>query len=478
MEIEFAGAAREVTGSCHILRANGRTVLLDCGMFQGRREESREKNLHLPVRVSEVDALVLSHAHIDHAGRLPFLVREGFDKTIYATPATRDLCAIMLQDSAEIQEKDAAFLERRVRDRKGRTGASQRDLPPPPEPLYGVRHAARTMELMVGVPYGKPFDVVPGVRAQFVDAGHILGSASVLLDVTENGATRRLVFSGDVGRSGLAIIRDPHPPEGADVVIMESTYGNRDHESVEGAREHLGRVVRETAARGGRVIIPAFAVGRTQEIVYELHELSRAKQIPAIPIYIDSPLATDATSVFQMHPDVFDEREDLVARVADLFRFELVRFTRNVAESKALNSAQGPMVIIAASGMAESGRVLHHLAHGASDPRNTILVVGFMAEHTLGRRIVERAPMLKVFDDEIPLRASVEIITGYSAHADRGELTAWLDAVRAHGTPAFRDRARVFLVHGEPEAQDALRDALGERGYEAICPAPGERVEV
>ncbi|HKG93801.1 MAG TPA: MBL fold metallo-hydrolase [Gemmatimonadaceae bacterium] len=477
MEIEFFGAAREVTGSCHILRVNGKTVLLDCGMFQGRREESREKNLRLPLRVAEADALVLSHAHIDHSGRLPFLVREGFDKTIHATPATRDLCAIMLQDSAEIQERDAEFLARRTRDRKGR--GQRRDEPPPPEPLYGVRHAARTMELMVGVPYGKPFDVVPGVRGHFVDAGHILGSASVVLDVAEGGATRRLVFSGDVGRSGLAIIRDPQPPEGADAVIMESTYGNRDHESVEGAREHLGRVVRETAARGGRVLIPAFAVGRTQEIVYELHQLSRAGQIPSIPIYIDSPLATDATSVFQMHPDVFDQSEDLVGRVGDLFRFELVRFTRDVGESKALNSAQGPMVIIAASGMAESGRILHHLAHGAGDPRNTILVVGFMAEHTLGRRIVERAPTLKVFDDEIPLRATVEIINGYSAHADRTELTAWLDAVRARGTSAFRDRGGpVFLVHGEPEAQDALRDALGEKGYRVGCPTPGERVEV
>jgi metallo-beta-lactamase family protein len=455
VEITFAGAANEVTGSCHLVRVNGRTLALDCGMFQGKRAESREKNAHLPIPVAALDAVVLSHAHIDHAGRLPFLVREGYANRIWATPATRDLSAIMLADSAHIQEKDAEFLARRSKAVA--------------EPLYGLRHAARTIELMSGVPYNTPFEPIPGVRATFVEAGHILGSASVVLDCTEDGTTRRLVFSGDVGRVGLPIIRDPVPPSGAHTVIMESTYGNRDHEPVTGARSRLAEVIKATAARGGRILIPAFAVGRTQEIIYELHILTRENAIPAIPVYIDSPLAIDTTSVFEMHPDLFDSTEDLVQRVSELFKFVPVTYTRDAQDSKALNSARGPMIIIAASGMMEAGRILHHLANGASDPRNTILVVGFQAEHTLGRRVVEREPILSIFGEEVPLRAQVEIINGYSAHADRTELTAWLDAVRATSP----ELTRVHLVHGEPDAQSALSTALQAKGYDVDAPAFG-----
>ena len=460
MQIEFAGAAREVTGSCHIVRTGGRTILLDCGLFQGRRQESAEKNRHLPVPVEEIDAVVLSHAHIDHAGRLPLLAKHGYDKTVWCTAATRDLAAIMLADSAHIQESDANFLSRRHKEAV--------------EPLYDMDDAKRIVDCMIGVPYHKAVDVLPGVRATFFDAGHILGSASVLLEVTEDGTTKRLVFSGDIGRAGLAIIRDPQPPPQADVIIMESTYGNRDHESVAGAKEHLARIVRETAARGGRVLIPAFAVGRTQELVYDLHELVRAGEIPRIPIYIDSPLATNATSVFESHPEVFDRTEDLVRAVDHLFHFDLVTYTRDVEESKRLNTLHGPMIIIAASGMVESGRILHHLVHGATEPRNTILVVGFMAEHTLGRRIVEKRPMIRVFGDEIPLRANVEILNGYSAHADRTGLLHWLDAVK-QSSPSL---GHVYLVHGEPEAQDAFQAQLAERGYDASCPTPGTRVTV
>ena len=458
MQITFAGAAREVTGSCHILHVNGHVVALDCGMFQGRRRESAEKNKSLPIPVGDLDAVVLSHAHIDHSGRLPFLVAQGYDKTIWATSATRDLCAIMLADSAHIQEKDAEFLARRNKEFV--------------EPLYGMRHAVRTMDLMVGVPYNKPFNVVPGVVATYVDAGHILGSASVVLDCTEDGVTRRLAFSGDIGRSGLAIIRDPVPPTDVNAVIMESTYGNRDHESVEGARAHLAKVVRETAARGGRVLIAAFALGRTQEMLYNLHVLLREGAIPSIPVYVDSPLAIDTTTVFQMHPETFDESEDLVKHVPELFDFPLLRFTRDVEESKAINAAKGPMIIIAASGMMEAGRILHHLAHGASDPRNTILIVGFQAEHTLGRRIVERQPMIRIFGEEVPLRAQVEIINGYSAHADRTELTTWLDRVKAT-SPRL---GPVWLVHGEAEVQDEYSTALVARGYTVSCPAQHARV--
>jgi metallo-beta-lactamase family protein len=458
-EILFRGAAREVTGSCHILHVNGRTVLLDCGLFQGHRADVQAKNHTLPAPISSIDAVVLSHAHMDHAGRLPFLVREGFGGTIFATPATIDLSEVMLADSAHIQESDAEFLSRHHKEHA--------------DPLYAMRDAVRTIELMKGVGYDKAFDVVPGVRVTYVDAGHILGSASVIVDCTSGGATKRLVFSADIGRVGLPIIRDPVPPAGAHAVIMESTYGNRDHESVASTKDELARVVRETAARGGRVLIPAFAVGRTQEIVLALHELAEAGSIPNIPVYIDSPLATKATGVFDAHRELYDDTEEFVREHKNgpgaLFQFPNVQYTQSVEESKALNNKRGPIVIIAASGMAESGRILHHLANGAGDPRNTILVVGFMAEGTLGRRIVEKQPTIRVYGEDVPLRARVEIINGYSAHADRTELRSWIDAVRAQ-SPELSD---VWLVHGEPEAQDALAATLGANGYRVHTPTPG-----
>jgi metallo-beta-lactamase family protein len=460
MDITFAGAAREVTGSCHLVRVDGRTVALDCGMFQGQRAESNRKNRLLPAPVESIDALVLSHAHIDHSGRIPFLVRNGFSGPIYCTPATRDLMAYMLQDSANIQVRDAEHLARRG---KGFV-----------EPLYDTRDVSRTMEQVISIPYGRAFDVVPGITATFVDAGHILGSASVILDCLESGVERRLVFSGDIGRWHLPIIRDPVIPEKADAVIMESTYGNRDHAPPEDARARLASIVSETAARGGRVMIPAFAVGRTQEILYVLHALSIDGKIPKIPIFIDSPLASDVTSVFEMHPDCFDTGEELIRRVEQLFRFDLVRYTRKVEESKALNSLRTPFIVIAASGMAESGRIVHHLVHGADDPRNTILIVGFQAEHTLGRRIVEKRPTIRVFGDEIPLRARVEVLNGYSAHADRGELLRWIAGVKER-SPSLR---RVLLVHGEPEAQDIFAGVVRSRGMDVSAPEPGEKVSL
>lgn len=452
MQITFAGAAREVTGSCHVVHVADKSIALDCGMFQGRRLESDRKNRELPPALANVSAIVLSHAHIDHVGRIPFLVRNGFDGPIYCTPATRDLAAFMLMDSAFIQEKDAEHLARRGKQYI--------------KPLYEREDVARTVKLMIGVPYGREFTVTPNTRAAFVDAGHILGSASVMLDCREDGAKRRLVFSGDIGRWGLPIIRDPVMPTGADRVIMESTYGNRSHAAPEDARGRLATIVSETAARGGRVLIPAFAVGRTQEVLYDLHGLFRDGLIPRIPIFIDSPLASDITAVFEMHPDCFDTGEDLVNRVEKLFRFDLVHYTRTVQESKALNSLTTPCVIIAASGMAESGRIVHHLAHGASDPRNTILIVGFQAEHTLGRRIVEKQAMIRLFGEELPLRARVEVLNGYSAHGDRDELLKWILGVRSK-SPALRN---VHLVHGEPEAQAAFTDELRVRGLDVSSP--------
>jgi len=461
MQIEFAGADREVTGSCHILRANDKTVLLDCGLFQGRRSDAEAKNRALPCPIAEIDAVVLSHAHLDHSGRLPYLVKAGYSGPIHATKATADLCEIMLADSAHIQESDFAFLTRHGREVS--------------DPLYGLRDAARVEELIARHPYDAWFDVCTGLRARFTDAGHILGSASVVLEATTGAEVTRLIFSGDIGRTGLSIIRDPAPPtDAADIVIMESTYGNRDHESVASSREHLGRVVRETAARGGRVLIPAFAVGRTQELVYDLQVLWREKAIPEIPIVIDSPLATAATAVFERNTDLFDRTEDPIREIAKPFRFERLTYTSSTEESKALNRRIGPMILIAGSGMVEGGRILHHLLNGASDSSNTILIVGFQAEHTLGRRIVERRPVIRVLGNDVELRAKVEIINGYSAHADRSELASWLASVR-RTSPALR---QIYLVHGEIEAQAALAESLTAQGYRVSCPARHEKVAI
>jgi metallo-beta-lactamase family protein len=461
MHIEFSGAAREVTGSCHVLHVAGRRILLDCGLYQGRRAESRAKNERLPIAARDVDAVLLSHAHIDHSGRLPYLVQQGFRGSIWTTSATRDLCAVMLADSAHIQARDVEFLARHNR--------------PYLEPLYGFADAMQAVDQMIGVPYDRWIDVLPGVRALYTDAGHILGSASIVVEAQEGSRTHRVVFSGDIGRAGLPIIRDPNPPTGgADTVIMESTYGDRDHDSVDGARDQLARVVVETAKRGGRVLVPAFALGRTQELVYDLHALWRAGRIPEIPVFIDSPLALDATTVFKLHANIFDRRESLVQEVADPLAFPLVRFTRSVEESKQLNQRHGPMVVIAASGMAEFGRILHHLRHHASDPRNTVLIVGFNAQHTLGRRIVDRAPVLRILGDEVPLSAQVEVLSGYSAHGDRTEMVAWLDAVRSGGVTARREIQRVHLVHGEAASQDAFVTQLTNAGYAVDAPEPGE----
>lgn len=459
MEIEFAGAAREVTGSCNIVRVNGKTVLLDCGLFQGRRRDADAKNRTLPCPIEEIDAVVLSHAHLDHAGRLPFLANRGYSNSIHATKATADLTSIMLADSAHIQESDFEFLTRHGR--------------PVAPPLYVMKDAAQVEQLIRRHDYGEWFDVCAGVRVRYTDAGHILGSASVVLQATAGSVVSRLVYSGDIGRVGLAIIRDPDPPtDPADVVIMESTYGDRDHESVVASRDHLARVVRTTSARGGRVLIPAFAVGRAQELVYDLHVLAREGAIPAIPIIIDSPLATAATVVFERNTELFDRTEKAVREIKQLFRFDLLSYTISTDESKALNKRVGPMIVIAGSGMVEGGRILHHLLHGASNPRNTVLIVGFQAEYTLGRRIAERQPVIRVLGEEVELKASVEILNGYSAHADRNGLASWLGTVR-ETSPHLR---QVCLVHGEEAAQAALSGRLRSQGYVVSCPEIRDRI--
>jgi metallo-beta-lactamase family protein len=443
MRLSFHGAAGEVTGSMHLLETAGRRILLDCGLFQGRRQEAREKNERFPAACLDVDAVVLSHAHIDHAGRLPLLVRRGYRGPIYCTPATRDLSSIMLPDSGHIQESDTVFLRKRGHD---------------VEPLYTMADAAAVRDHMVGVPYERPLDILPGVRLTFYDAGHILGSASAVLECEEPGGTRRIVFSGDIGRSGLPIIRDPKAPHGpqADALVIESTYAGRVHETVGEAQGMLARHVSTVARRGGKIFIPAFAVGRTQEILYELHGLALARKIPEIPVYVDSPLAVNATDIFRIHPDIMDQHEQLVGAVPEVFQFRMVRYVRSVEESKRLNDLRGPAVIIAASGMAESGRILHHLRNGLGDHRNMVLIVGWQASYTLGNRLREGAREVRIFGEEVPVRAEVQQVAGYSAHGDRNDLRSWIEGLGERPK-------RAWAVHGEAglPAMTALLTELG-----------------
>ena len=460
IRLTFHGAAGQVTGSMHLLEASGARVLLDAGLFQGRRAEAHALNCNLPLDPRRIDAIILSHAHIDHSGRLPLLVRHGFHGPILATPATRDLSAVMLPDAAHIQEKDAEFLQRR-----GKMG-------PASEPVYTLPDAVAVQDLMMGLPYRRVHYIRKHLAFEFTDAGHILGSASVDLRISE-GSGHRLVFSGDIGRTGLPIIRDPDPPAGmVDTLIIESTYANRTHESVQDSEERLAELVRGAAGKGGKILIPAFAVGRTQELVYSLHQLFRTGKIPGLPIYVDSPLAVDATAVFRLHPELFDRDERMIERTTALFDFPLVQYVRDVNDSKKLNTLHGPAVIIAASGMVESGRILHHLANNVGDHRTTVLFVGFQAEHTLGRRLQEGAKEVKIFGDEYPVRASVETIGGYSAHADRDELRGW---IRRVGGPI----RRAFVVHGEPDAAQTMAKLLKEEGVRQVdVPAMGQSYEL
>jgi len=462
VRLTFFGAAQEVTGSMFLLELEAGTILIDCGMFQGRRAETRARNRDLPPEAVAADAAILTHSHVDHSGNLPTLVKAGFTGSIHSTPATFDLCAYMLRDSARIQEGDARYLNRKFAD--------DPDFEPI-MPLYDEADAVQALERFVTITYRRPFTPLPGVSATLLNSGHILGSAEVMLDVTDGGQHRRLVFSGDLGRAGLPIIRDPEfPPRPIDYVIMESTYGDRTHGDVAAMHDDVERIVRDTVARGGKLIVPAFAVGRTQELLYVLHELVRAGRLPRIPIFIDSPLAIDVTSVFRLHPECFDaETRAFLDEQGDVFAFDQVRFVRTTEESIALNGLEGPAIIISASGMAEAGRILHHLRNHVEDERNTILIVGFMAQHTLGRRIAERRPRVKIWGVERDLLAHVEVLDSFSAHADQHDLMAFAQACGA-------DTRRFFLVHGEPAAQTALRDAMVVNEMTVQIPRRGETV--
>jgi metallo-beta-lactamase family protein len=464
MKIRFLGAIRTVTGSMHLLTINGRRILLECGLFQGRRQESYDRNRNLPFDAVLVDVMILSHAHIDHSGNVPSLVKSGFQGSIYSTFATRDLASAMLRDSAHIQEQDVAY----VNKKRAKSGL------PPVEPIYTRQDAVNSLNAFVGIGYHRTVPVADGVRLTFYDAGHILGSAIVVLDIEEDGRTHRLVFSGDLGRKDRPILRDPEIAPHAETLILESTYGDRHHESVDEAGRELRRVVNDTYQRGGKVIIPAFSVGRTQEIVYALHHLVEERKLPDLPVFVDSPLSTNATEIFRLHPECYDEEvNQFIANGnhRDPFGFHRLRYIRRVEDSKELNFLREPAIIISASGMCEAGRVLHHLKNNVEDPRNTILIVGWQAPYTLGRRLVERQQKVRIFGEEHDLRAQVEVIYGFSAHADRDGLLGYVQQAQS-------GLRRVFVVHGEEQASLSLADGIRALGVpEVAVPEQGDEVE-
>jgi len=467
MHVEFWGAADTVTGSMHMLCVNGHRVLLDCGLFQGSRKEAYETNRRLPFDASQVDAVVLSHAHIDHSGNLPTLVKSGFRGKIYTTSATRDLVGCMLIDSAHIQQADVAYVN------KDRLKQGKRLF----EPLYTQADALAAIRHLVSIEYEQPFEPVPGLQVHLRDAGHILGSAFVVIDAHEAGQSLRLVFSGDVGRKGLPILRDPQTAEGVDVLIMESTYGNRRHESVDEAKESLRQAAQDSYDRRGKLLIPCFAVGRTQEVVYRLDQLWEEGRLPPIDIFVDSPLAVNVTEVFRLHPECYNEEMvHTMLREADRdpFGFRHLRYTRSVEESKKLNQLAAPAVIISASGMCEAGRILHHLKNNIENEETTVLFVGFQAENTLGRKLVDGQDPVPIFGQPYRVRASVKRAEGYSAHADQAELLAWVAGIRAGSR-----LQRAFLVHGEAESRQALALLLRQQGVPQVdLPERGQRIEL
>lgn len=461
--LRFLGAAREVTGSMHLVETERGKLLIDCGFFQGRREESRARNRQLPAEARGADAVILTHAHIDHSGSLPTLVKSGYRGPIWATPATRDLASYMLRDSARIQVGDAQYLNRKFADDPSFK---------PVEPIYDEDDAIATLARFRGVPYGDTFEPLPGITARFLDAGHILGSAQVVLDLPDRGATKRFVFSGDLGRRGLPILRDPEFPERPEYVVMESTYGARAHGSIAEMHADLERVIKDAVASGGKIIVPAFAVGRTQEIIFALHQLHAAGRIPEIPIFVDSPLGINVTEVFKMHAECYDEEtRAFVDAHGDPFTFSTLRYVESRDESIRLNDVRGPAMIVSASGMCEAGRVLHHLKNNVEDPKNTILIVGYQAQHTLGRRIVERRPRVRILGVERDLFAKVVVMNAFSAHGDKNDLRDYAQHSRATAK-------HVFLVHGEPEQQGPLLQQLATDGLQASAPAVGDTVDL
>lgn len=469
MKLISHGAAREVTGTCHELIIGEKHLLLDCGLFQGKRRESAEKNRTFTFDPTKIDAMILTHAHADHVGRVPLLYKKGYTGPIYATYATKDLAEVMLQDSAYIQEKDEEYMQKHGKADEATSGA-----------LYTQQDAAECMSLFVGKNYNETFDLLPGVRCTFYEAGHILGAVMVFLEIEEGNGEKaevrsqksviRFGFSGDLGRSMLPIIRDPATLPQVDYLICESTYGDRVHDDIDTAVGRLKEIILETAQRGGKILIPAFSLERTQEIIYDLHLLWDRKEIPSLPIVIDSPLASRVTEVFMKHPECFDQKmyDEFLGRAHNPFHFSLVTYTETVEESKELNNARGPMIIMAGSGMCEAGRIRHHLKNELEDAKNSVIAVGFMAEETLGRKLLDPdVTAVKIFDQMVRKKAQIHYINAYSGHADKNDLDAFISAQKS--------LKKLFLVHGEEKGMYALAErTIARQKIDVIMPERGK----
>lgn len=471
MKIKFCGAARTVTGSQHLLEIAGKKILLDCGLYQGRREEAYQINKSFLFDPEEIHCVILSHAHIDHSGNLPSLFAKGFSGDIYSTTATKDLCSIMLLDSAHIQVKDTEYANK-MRAKKNQ---------PPFNPLYKMEDAINVLKNFKTVSYRQKFcpdGLGEKIEVEYFDAGHILGSAMMVLTINENGSKYRFGFSGDIGRPGLPILKDPEFIGNVDFFISESTYGGRLHDKSNMMDDQLGSVLKDAIARGGKTIIPAFSVGRTQEVIYSLSRLFDKGEIPRIPIFIDSPLSTKATDIFKIHPECYDEEfAKMILNGVEVFELPNLHYIQNVEESKKLNSIHEPCVIISASGMAESGRVLHHLKNNIEDPKATVLIVGYMAENTLGRRLIESRDVentaVRIFGEEYYVHAKIVVLNSFSAHADRDELLSYFNQFDRN------ELKRIFLVHGEPEMQEAFKDGLRTQNFKDVeIPAKGQEFEI
>lgn len=462
MKIRFYGAAQTTTGSMHLVEANGARILLDCGLYQGHRKEAFEKNRNLPVDPRTVNAVVLSHAHIDHSGNVPQLVRNGFHGKVYARQATADLCGVMLRDSCFLQRRDLEYVNKRRRAQGKRLF----------EPLYEEEDIDRLMACMVPVEMHEPRRIAPGVTLTLFNAGHILGSALVQLDVEENGRRHRILFSGDLGQPNQPILRHFEYPQGADILLIESTYADRVHPSADDVEGRLKSYIDDIVQQRAKLIIPAFSVGRTQQVLYYLNRLLAAGRIRPLPVYIDSPLSQKATKIYERHTEAYnDQTRALLAKGVNPLTFPGLTFVETPQQSMALNDLRGPMIIIAASGMCEGGRVVHHLKASVGDPRNIVLIVGFQAEATLGRRLVDYVDPVRILGEEVPLRARVQTINALSAHADRNGLMDWFDHVKGSVRQAF-------AVHGEPEKVSKMVDLLRAHGCpSAVAPVPGQAFE-
>ncbi len=460
------GAAEEVTGSKHILEVDEHLYLIDCGAFQGKRAEADKKNRDFNVPADKLTAAILTHGHYDHCGLLPLLAIHGFTGNIYATPATRDIANLVMMDSARIQARDAEYLHKQASKKKEKFNW---------KPLFTEEDVVQTINQFVTVSYHRPVWIGPNVQIEFFDAGHILGSSMVFFTATDStGHTVKIAFTGDLGRKNKPIIRDPDIIPAPDYIVIESTYGNRRHEDIHNAMGILEKAVKDAVKTNGKIIIPAFAVERTQELVYYFHLLIDKKKIPKIPIYVDSPMAVNATTIFQVHPECFDEetQETFINNHKNPFGFNSLKFITNVDESKALNNQKEAMVIISADGMCEFGRITHHIANNISDPTTKVLIVGYMAANTLGRRLQNHEPEVKIFGEWHKVQAEILQINAFSAHADYEESREWLDSLDTSNLK------KIFMVHGEPDAQDFFQKYLAEHDYESHIIKYGEVAEL